>query len=122
MIIIKYQRPRGLTKIDILFLTVVKARSSRTKCWEGPFLLRHLLGLQLAVFSLCLPMVFSLCPNFSFFSFLFTAISGAHGSSQAWSQIRAAAAGLTPRPPQLRIRVTPVTYTKACGNVRSITH
>lgn len=68
----------GDSKNKFIFSTVLEARTLRSRCyWQGRFLwrtwekricFRPLPALQIAVFSLCLHIVFTVClhPNFSF--------------------------------------------------------
>ena len=56
----------GGLNADINFLTVLEARSLRSRCWPGGFLLRPpLLGLWTAIFGLCPHVVFPLCTTVS---------------------------------------------------------
>ena len=72
---------------EINFLTVLEAKSPRSTCRQVLFLLRPLLGLQMASFLLCPHMVFLLCIHtpvaFILFIYLFKFyfIFGCVGSS-----------------------------------------
>ena len=84
------QVPRSGGFSDIYFLTILEARSMRSRCRQNCFLRGPLSMTCRRPPSCCPHTVFPACVSTSSFPLLFMASPAACGGSQAWDQIRAA--------------------------------